>query len=119
MKKIVIIALCFVASFKANSQVIDTTIKDCFAAPLKTNFVFSSENFKQDTATHFAFIQETATSKDWVVTVSLRTKTANLRIVTLDFKREDYDNLDGWNETLLKVLLAKFNATFKTNLQFK
>lgn len=118
MKKLVILALCFVALTKANSQVIDTTIKNCFAAPLKTNLVFSGENFKQDTATHFAFIQDATTFDDWNVTVSLRTKTQNLRLVTLALKRKDFDDWDGWYESLLRLLLSKFNNVYKTNLSF-
>ena len=118
MKKLVIIALCFMASFKANTQVIDTTIKGCFAAPLKTNFIFSGENFKQDTATHFAFIQDATTFDDWNVTVSLRTKTQNLRLVTLALKRKDFDDWDGYYESLLRLLLSKFNNVYKTNLSF-
>jgi len=118
MKKLVIIALCFMASLKATSQTIDTTIKDCFAAPLKVNFVFYSNDFKQDTATHFAFIQDATSIDDWNVTVSLRTKTQNLRLVTLALKRKDFDDWDGWYESLLRLLLSKFNNVYKTNLSF-
>lgn len=118
MRKLLILALCFVALNKANSQVIDTTIKGCFAAPLKTSFVFSSENFKQDTATHFAFIQDQTTFEDWNVTVSLRTKKANLRLLNLALKRKDFDEWDGYYESLLKLLLTKFNESYKTKLAF-
>jgi len=119
MKKLVIIALCFMASLKATSQTIDTTIKDCFAAPLKANFVFYSNDFKQDTATHFAFIQDKTTVNDWVITVSLRSKTQNFRLIDLQLKRTDFDSWDGWYESLLRLLLIEFNRQYKTNLAFK
>lgn len=103
---------------KANSQVIDTTVKGCVAAPLKTAYVIVGDDFKKDTCTHFAFIQEITTSESWSVKVSLRSKTENYILKDLDFTRAEFDNWDGWYESLLKLLLTAFNKKFGLQLSF-
>lgn len=118
MKKIIIIALCFVASFKANSQVIDTTVKNAIAAPLKTAYVIVGDDFKKDTCTHFAFIQDHSTFDKWTVTVALRSKTENFILKDLEFTRTDFNNWDGYTPSLLRLLLTRFNSKFGLQLSF-
>lgn len=118
MKKMLIIALCFMAYTKANSQVIDTTVKGCIAAPLKNAYVIGGNDFKKDTCTHFAFIQDITTFDKWTVTVALRSKTENYILKDLEFTRVEFDNWDGWYESLLKLLLTAFNKKFGLQLSF-
>ena len=118
MKKLLIIALCFLALTKANSQVVDTTVKGCIAAPLKTAYVMVGNDFKKDTCTHFAFIQDLTTFDKWTVTVSLRSKKENYILKDLVFTRKDFDAWEGDNPSLLKLLLTKFNSQFGLQLAF-
>ena len=118
MKKLLLIALCFMALIKANSQVVDTTVKGCIAAPLKTSYVIVGNDFKKDACTHFAFIQDVSTFDKWTVTVSLRSKSENYILKDLLFTRKDFDAWDGNNSSLLRLLLTKFNSQFGLQLAF-
>lgn len=118
MKKMLIIALCFMASIKANSQVVDTTLTDCIAAKLSTPIVLTAWDGTKETITHFAFMGEYSKKSSRTVTVALRSVTQNYVVKDLVYDKLKFYKRDITDDALLKKLMDDFNSQNKTNFKF-
>ena len=113
MKRI-LIALCFLAAFKAQSQKVDTTIKSCIAAPIVNKVYNHDLPTVSDTLTHLGVFNYTDDLKgnctaSWVLIANGR----NILFDSYKLSVSDYNNWDSSPEGLLKIIGKYLGITFK------
>jgi hypothetical protein len=113
MKK-TIIALCFLASFKAQSQSADTSITRCIAAKITPIYYSSGIPATVDTITYLGVFDYKDDMKgncvaNWVL---LNAK-QNIVFNSYTLKQDEYDNWDGSAIGLLAIIGNYLKVKFK------
>ena len=113
MKKI-IIALCFLASLKANSQTVDTTITRCVAAKINQIIYTHDIPLVRDTINYLGIFDYKDDLKgnctaNWVLLNSSQNIIWNNYTLT----KKEYDNWDGSAVGLIAIIGAYLKITFK------
>jgi len=113
MKKI-IIALCFLASFKATAQKIDTSITRCNAARINNVYVSCGYPATTDTATHLGVFNYVDDLKgNCVVNYVLLNKDKNIVNNSYTLTAEQYNNWNGSVVGLLSIIGEILRVTFR------
>ena len=116
MKKLIILALCFCA-LKANSQIVDTTVKNSVAVKIQP--VISQHDFPviKDTITHLGVFEYTATDTSCKVSYTLlhHAPTKNIVYGWHSLTESELAAWDGSLYGLLPILASRFGLTFKNN----
>lgn len=119
MKKVIILALCFFA-LKANSQLVDTTVKNVSIAVKIQPKYYYSQSFPQtvDTITHFGIFQvvlDTDTTCKVNYALINHTQKKNIVVGWYTLTPAEFNNKgDAWYD-LLPILANRFGLIFKNN----